>query len=39
MTKEGDTYTVSFAGLPAGTYHYFCLPHQSVGMIGTIIVE
>jgi plastocyanin len=23
----------------AGTYRYFCIPHEAVGMIGTVIVE
>ena len=31
-------YTVSFAGAPQGTYDFFCLPHQALGMKGTIIV-
>ncbi len=39
MMANGATYTISFAGLPAGTYNYFCLPHQSVGMTGQIIVQ
>jgi plastocyanin len=39
MASVGDTYTVSFAGAPAGTYQYYCLPHQSVNMTGTITVE
>jgi plastocyanin len=39
MTANGATYSISFAGLPTGAYKYFCLPHQSVGMLGVIIVE
>ena len=35
----GETYEISFAGAPAGTYHYFCTPHQPFGMKGTITVE
>jgi len=23
----------------AGTYRYFCIPHEAVGMVGTVIVE
>jgi plastocyanin len=35
----GETYTVSFAELPKGTYNYFCTPHLAMGMKGTIKVE
>ncbi|HWO87641.1 MAG TPA: plastocyanin/azurin family copper-binding protein [Gemmatimonadales bacterium] len=38
MTQPNQTYRVSFAGAPQGTYDYFCLPHQAMGMIATIIV-
>lgn len=33
-----QTYTVSFAGVPAGEYHYYCLPHLTA-MKGVIVVE
>jgi plastocyanin len=39
MPNNGDSYTVSFAGAPAGQYHYFCLPHQSLNMVGIITVQ
>jgi plastocyanin len=39
MPNNGDSYTVSFAGAPPGQYHYFCLPHQSLGMVGIITVQ
>jgi plastocyanin len=35
----GESYEISFAGAPAGTYHYFCTPHVPFGMKGTITVE
>jgi len=35
----GETYDVSFAGAPAGTYKYFCTPHLPFGMKATIIVQ
>ena len=38
LTAQGETYTISFAGAPAGTYKYTCLPHMATGMHGTIIV-
>lgn len=39
LTTEGQTYTVSFAGLPAGTYKYVCTPHAAMNMAGTIVVR
>jgi plastocyanin len=38
FTTPNQKYTVSFAGAPQGTYDFFCLPHQALGMKGTIIV-
>jgi plastocyanin len=35
----GDKYVVSFAGLPAGKYRYYCMPHLALGMTGTIEVK
>lgn len=32
------TYDVSFAGAPAGTYTYTCLPHELLGMTATLTV-
>ena len=37
--KAGDTYVVSFVGVPAGTYKYYCTPHLALGMKGTIVVK
>ncbi|HZA39454.1 MAG TPA: plastocyanin/azurin family copper-binding protein [Actinomycetota bacterium] len=34
---EGEIFEIEF-GAP-GTYEYFCIPHESSGMRGTIIVE
>lgn len=39
LLNAGETYTVSFAGVPAGTYKYFCTPHLAMGMRGTITVQ
>lgn len=39
LVDPDQTYLVSFGGLPAGTYHYYCAPHVAFGMIGTIIVR
>jgi plastocyanin len=38
FTTPNQKYTVSFAGAPQGTYDFFCLPHQALGMKGTIVV-
>ncbi len=35
----GETYEISFAGAPAGTYDYHCTPHIAFGMKGKITVE
>lgn len=37
--NPSDTYVVSFSGVPAGTYRYFCTPHLALGMKATIIVQ
>jgi len=38
MMAAHETYRISFAGAPVGAYHYFCLPHKALGMIGVITV-
>jgi len=38
FTQPHQKYTVNFTGAPEGTYDFFCLPHQALGMKGTIIV-
>src|SRR5262245_6545205 len=39
LVNPSQTYVVSFAGVPPGTYHYYCAPHLMFGMIGTIVVQ
>jgi len=39
LTQTNETYSVSFAGAPKGEYHYYCLPHRALGMVGVITVE
>jgi plastocyanin len=39
LTEHNEVYTVSLAGLPAGTYKYYCLPHQAMNMTGRIRVR
>jgi len=35
----GDGYTYEFTFEVAGQYEYYCAPHQSLGMVGTVVVE
>lgn len=39
MTEPNAAYTVSFAGVRAGRYDFFCMPHMAMGMRGTITVQ
>jgi plastocyanin len=39
MTGANEAYTVTFTGVPAGSYEFFCMPHMSMGMRGTITVR
>jgi plastocyanin len=39
LTQPNQVYNVSFAGAPKGTYVFLCLPHQALGMKGTITVQ
>lgn len=39
LMAQNQTYTISFAGAPAGTYHYYCTPHLALGMKGKLIVQ
>ena len=34
-----EVYTLSLAGLPAGAYNYYCVPHQAMKMSGRIKVR
>ncbi len=37
--NPNSAYTVSFAGVPAGLYKYYCTPHLAMGMVAQITVE
>jgi plastocyanin len=39
LTTPGETYDVSFANAPKGTYKGYCTPHLSLGMKIAIKVE
>lgn len=38
LVEPNATYTISFAGAPAGDYHFMCLPHLAMNMVGKITV-
>jgi plastocyanin len=38
LINDGSSVSVSFAGAPAGTYKFYCIPHMAMGMKGTITV-
>ena len=37
--NAGESYTISFANVPAGKYEYVCTPHLAMGMKGVITVQ
>ncbi len=39
LMNPNDTYVVSFAGVPAGTYKFYCTPHLALGMHGQVTVQ
>jgi plastocyanin len=39
LLTPNQTYTVSFANVPGGTYKYYCTPHLALGMKGVIEVQ
>jgi plastocyanin len=39
LLNANEEYTVSFAGVPAGSYDYHCTPHLAMNMKGKITVK
>jgi plastocyanin len=39
LANPDDAYVITFKDAKPGAYKFYCLPHQSLGMQGTIIVE
>lgn len=39
FTNPGDGLTISFAGVPKGTYGFHCIPHLAMNMKGEIVVQ
>ncbi|MFQ5702432.1 MAG: plastocyanin/azurin family copper-binding protein [Gemmatimonadales bacterium] len=38
LTQAGETFEVSFVNVPTGSYGYFCVPHEALGMTASITV-
>lgn len=39
LVSSNEEYTISFGGVAAGTYAFYCSPHLSMDMKGTITVQ
>ena len=39
LIVPGETYDIVFSDVPSGRYPYWCIPHLSGGMMGTITVR
>jgi plastocyanin len=39
LLNPNETYTISFANVPPGTYEYNCTPHLAMGMKGKITIQ
>lgn len=39
LLNANETYTISFAGIPAGQYDFHCTPHLAMNMKGKITVQ
>ena len=39
LTQPNETYQMTFANVPAGTYEYVCTPHLAMNMKGNVTVQ
>ena len=39
LANLNESYTITFAGVPTGTYHYYCTPHLALGMTGKLTIQ
>ena len=39
VSEPGASYAVVVTGVPPGAYPFFCMPHMSLGMTGTLVVK
>lgn len=38
LVAPNETYTITFAGAPAGEYGFYCLPHLAMGQVGKLTI-
>lgn len=39
LQTPNEEYVISFAGVPAGTYEFFCTPHLAMNMRGKVTIK
>ena len=39
VSELGDAFEMDFLHAPSGTYHYFSVPQEARGMVGTVTVQ
>ncbi len=39
LTELGDEFEIDFLNAPSGSYRYFSVPQEAMGMVGTITIE
>ena len=39
VSEAGDSFEMDFVSAPTGSYRYFSVPQEAMGMVGTITVE
>lgn len=39
VSELGDAFEMGFVNAPSGTYHYFCVVQEAMGMVGTLTIE
>jgi plastocyanin len=39
VRDAGDAFEMDFVGAPPGTYHFYSVPQEAMGMLGTLTVE
>lgn len=39
LLNPDESYTISFAGVPAGTYEFVCTPHLAMNMKGKVTIQ
>ncbi len=39
VSEAGDSFEMDFVSAPTGTYHYFSVPQEAMGMLATLTVE